>query len=695
MDFGIAHLSGEEHLTKTGTTLGTTAYMAPEQLRGIEADEVTDIWSFGVILYELFTQNLPFQGSYEPAIIYSISEEDPIPIEDTDEVPKRIRQIIFKCLEKNREKRYSNFGEITTDLIDNQLESNYSVTSTKRWFNSSKSIWIGGALSTIFIVLLMVVVSTPSSVYSRIPDKILLAILPIEIIGEKESLDGIGVGLAETLSFRLTEVEKYKNSYWITPASELRKENIKSITKAKEFFGINLAISSSIQSIDDSTRLLLELVDADNMRSIETRQVVVSSNNLTDLEIMGVKAMLGMLNIDISPGLSESLVEGATSTSKAYELYLKGVGALNNVNQLDHLNDAIRFFKSSIRLDPDYALAHAGLGEAFWEIYENRKTPEYVDSARASLHHAEELNEKLAAIQVMLGRLNTGTGNYKAAIKHFKNALAIDSKLSSALRGLASVYDMQGNPQKAEEIYLKAIELKTDYWKGHKDLAVHYVQRGEYSSAIEQFQKVVDILPKNSGAYSNLGAAYSYDGQNEKARQIFERAMALEKDPITANNLAYLYFSDGLYLEAAEMYELAVAEYSDRYALWGNLAVAYELGGNNEDALRSYLKAIEKAKIQLKINPNDAEVLADLGAYYSDIKDKEEALEYIEKALAIDPDKEGVRKRAVSTYEKIGMREKAMKWINVSLLDYIDSQVELQELAADTEYVALKKKLKQ
>ncbi|MDZ7659791.1 protein kinase domain-containing protein [Fodinibius sp.] len=696
MDFGIAYFRGEEHITKTGTTLGTTAYMSPEQLRGTDADEVTDIWSFGVVLYELFTQNLPFQGSYEPAIIYSITEEEPIPIDEyTAEVPERIRHIILRCLEKDREKRYSNFGEITADLKEDELESNYSVSPIKRWSNQSKSIWITGALSAIFLVLIMIVVGTPSSVYSRIPDKILLAVLPIEIIGENDSLDGIGVGLVETLSFRLTEVEKYVDSYWITPASELRKENVKSITKAKQLFGINLAISSSIQSIDDSTRLLLELVDADNMRSLETRQVVVSSNNLTDLEKMGVKAMLGMLNIDISSGLSESLLEGEPSTPKAYELYLKGLGALNDVNRPDHLDDAIRFFKHSISLDPDYALAHAGLGEAFWEVYERRKTPEYVDSARTTLHKAEELNENLTPIQVMLGRLNTGTGNYEAAIEHFKNALALDGKLSSALRGLASVYDMQGIPEKAEETYLKAIELKTDYWKGHKDLAVHYLQRGQYPSAIEQFQKVVDILPNNNSAHSNLGAAYLYNGQNEKARQIFERAMALENDPITANNLAYIYFSDGLYLEAAEMYELAVTEYSDQYIIWGNLAVAYELGGNNEEALRSYLKAIEKAKNQLQINPNNADVLADLGAYYSDIEDEAKALEFIEKALAIDPDKEGVRKRAVTTYEKLGMRNKALHWINAPMLDYVESQVELKELAADTRYLELKKNMKQ
>lgn len=696
MDFGLAHFQGEDHITKTGTTLGTTAYMAPEQLRGVDADELSDMWSFGVVLYELFTHNLPFQGSYEPAIMYAISEEDPIPVDEHErEVPENIRGIIYGCLSKEREKRYSNFDEIIADFKKDKLEEAATTVASDRWTSRSKGIWIAGVVGVIFIALFILLVTNPSSVYSRVPDKILLAVLPIEIIGENEALHDIGMGLAETLSYRLSEVERYEDAYWITPASELRKENVKSITTAKQLFGINLAVSSSIQAINDSTRLLIELVDADKMHRIDTRQVVVSSDNLSGLEQNGVRAMLGMLNIEISPGISESLSEGEPSASDAYELYLRGVAALTDLNRPDHLQEAIQLFKRSIRLDPTYVLAHAGLGESYWEVYEDRKTPQYVDSARTSLGRAEELNGKLTSIQVMLGRVNMGTGNYENAIRYFQQALTIDSTSSSALRGLARVYDMQGVSGKAEEIYLKAIELKTDYWKGHKDLAVHYLQRGLYPSAIDEFQNVVDILPRNSGAYSNLGAAYLYDGQNEKARQMFERAMALEKNPITANNLAYLYFSDGRYLEAAEMYELAVEEYSDQYVIWGNLAVAYELGGNNEAALRAYLKAIEKARIQLKINPKDADIWADLGAYYSDIHDREKALMHIEKALSINSENERVLERAVSTYEKLGMRNKAMQWIQASMFDFIEAQVELAELAADPEYLQLKKKLRQ
>ena len=698
MDFGLAHFQGEEHITKTGTTLGTTAYMAPEQLLGTEADELTDIWSFGVVLYELFTGSLPFQGSYEPAIMYSITEEDPVPIEEYgSEIPDTIRHIIYRCLEKDREKRYANFGDIAADLHHEKPEGAPAIASKKRrpGPNRSRKLWIAGSLGIAAVALLILLVSGPLSVYSSIPDKILLAVLPIETIGEDDSLDEIGVGLAETLSFRLSEIKKYEDSYWVTPAGELRKENVTSISKAKQLFGINLAISSSIQTVDDTIRLLIELVDADNMHRLETRQVVVSSDNLAELETMGVKAMLAMLNIDISPGVSESLSEGEPSTSKAYEQYLRGVAALADVNRPDRLNNAIGFFKHSIRLDSTYALAHAGLGESYWEVYEDRKSPEYVDSARTALRRAEALNENLSTIKVMLGRISSGTGNYEAAIDYFQNALAIDGKSSTALRGLAGVFDRQGLPEKAEEIYLRAIDLKTDYWEGHKDLAIHYLQRGNYPLAVEQFQKVVDLLPRNSNAYSNLGAAYLYDGQNEKARQMFERSMAIEKNPITANNLAYLYFTEGLYKEAAEMYELAVEAYGDRYVLWGNLGVAYELGGNNEESLRAYLKAIEKAKVQLEINPNDADVLADLGAYYSDIEEKEKALTHIEKALALNSASERIRERAVSTYEKLGMRTKALQWIQASMFGYIESQVELRQLAADPDYLQLKKQLQQ
>lgn len=699
MDFGLARVEGAEQITKTGTTLGTTAYMAPEQLAGHEVDVCSDIWSYGVVLYELFTGNLPFKGAYEPAIMYAIAEEDPVPVSDINkEIPSRIEHVIERCLEKNKELRYQSFDEIINDL---RLETTAPVKRPAR--NRTGRKGLASELSTRYLSIGIVIVSAllvlvffSSRNFSwhdfSMPDKKYIAVLPIENIGGNPDLQAISIGLAETFSYRLSELEKYEDSYWVTPAGEIRKEKINSATQANKVFGVNLAISSTIQTFGDSTRLILELIDADNIRRLETIKVVVATDDLTMLEKDGIKAMLRMLDIEINPEINESLSEGETSDPQAFEYYLRGRAALQNFNSSDSLKQAEKLFKRSIELDPDYTLAFAGLGETYWRLYEDTGEVTYVSKAEDALENSLDLNEELAPVQTLLGVLKSGAGKYDQAKENFLKALQIDQKYTPAYRGLAKAYDEMGQTDKAISTYQKAIELKPNYWESYKDLAVHYLSNGNFKDAINQFQMVIDITPKNSAAYSNLGVAYLYNAQNDKAREMFVKSMSLEKNPATANNLAYIYFTEGKYKQAAEMYELVLEEYSNRYQYWGNLAVAYEYSEQAEKSQKSYLTAIEKARSQLEVNPNDAEVLADLGAYYSDVQDKKSSLDFIKRALAIDSNNIIVRERAVSTYENLGMREEALRWLDASILSNIEAQPELESLIQDPRFQEFKEK---
>ena len=693
MDFGLARMQGSEHITNPGTTVGTTSYMSPEQLHGEEATIQSDIWSYGVVLYELFTGRLPFQGAYEPAIMYAIVEEDPLPM---GEVPDNIQYVIQRCLEKEPADRYREMDDILQDISEGESKSGTMRSPfSPAWSSipSPRRYRLTAALLIVLVLAGYLFWPPGKAESSAIPDKKFLAVLPIENVAESPELDPICIGLAEAFSFRLSEIEKYEDSYWVAPASELRKENINSVTQANKLFGVNLAVSSTLQQMSDSTQLMLELVDAEKMRVISTRKIMVPSDNLRLLEKRAIPALLAMLNISISPTIEETINEGETSKPKAYEVYLKGIASLNAINRPDHLERAIGLFKEATALDPSFALAHAGLGESYWKKYLDTQTIALVDSAENALNTAYDLNQDLAIIQTLLGNLKAGTGKQEEAITHYNRAIEIDPKYSAAYRGLASVYDSRNESKKALTTYKLAIQLKPDYWEGYKDLAIHYLRQANYSMAIQQFREVLELVPNNSIAYSNLGAAYLYDGQNNLARQMFEKSMALEKNPITANNLAYLYFSEGLYNEAASMYELAVDAYSDRYVLWGNLASAYELAGENEKSLRAYLNAIEKAKMQLEINPNDPEVLADLGAYYSDINDRENALDYLERAITLTPSDVRIRRRAVSTYEQLGMREQALKWVDSTMVIYVETQPELEDLSRDPAFLDIKSRL--
>lgn len=693
MDFGLAKIAGSEGITQPGTTIGTTAYMAPEQLSGDELDVRSDIWSYGVVLYELFTGSLPFEAAYESAVMYAISEKDPIPVSERQkEVPERIEYVINRCLEKSLETRYHSLDEIINDLTADETSAKTRPTGIISDANASPKSYkmiLASAAAVLLLVLGAIYFGGNSGfniLNNGVPDKKYLAVLPIENIGNDPNLEAISIGLAEAFSYRLSELEKYEDSYWVTPAGEIRKENIRSATQANKVFGVNLAISSSIQTLNDSTRLTIELVDADNIRRLETAQLMVPSNNWASLEKDGIMAMLEMLDIQLNPEMNRNLNEGDTSDPDAYEQYLRGRAALQMSSSSDSLMIAADLFNRSVELDPEFALGYSGLGESYWRLYEDTGDVSYVGRAENALNRALDLNSDLVQVQTLLGILKSGTGNYEEATDIFSTALEKDPTYTAALRGLARAYDEQGMKEEAINAYKKAIEIKPEYWQGHQDLAIHYLMNGSYKNAIDEFRRVTEITPRNSAAFSNLGAAYLYDGQNNMARDMFVRSMSLERNVGAANNLAYLYFTDGNYAQAAEMYELVLQEYPNQYQYWGNLGVAYEYSGEQAKSREAYLEAIDKALTQLEVNNRDASVLADLGAYYSDVQDTTQSLDYIERALAIDSENVMVRERAVSTYESLGMREEAIRWISPAILTNIESQPELEQLKNDPRY---------
>lgn len=697
MDFGLARLRNAEHLTETGATLGTTVYMSPEQLSGAEPDERTDIWSYGVVLYELFTGRLPFRGKYEKAVMYSITNEEPEPVSQLmSGAPPWLERMVDRCLAKEAGERYPDMKMLLEDMKLKSAGDNVSresgLLSVSGLTPASSIVYFGVPALLILLFLLFVLPGRFSWLEGTVPEQKYIAVLPIENLDDNSEMESISEGLAETFSYRLSELERFEDSYWVAPASEMRKEQINSATQARQKFGVTLTVTSSMQTVADSTRLTLELVDTGDMRSLGAERVTVPSNNLAALEQEGVRAMLEMLQIEIGPNIAESLNEGQPSDPQAYEFYLKGRASLHSYITRDSLDRAVRMFDRAIEMDPDFALGYAGLGEAYWIQYETTQNRELLERADSVLHRALEINEDLAPLQELLGKLSREKGDYEQALHHFNRALEINPNYSTAYRGLASVYDRQGKTDMAVETYRKTIAEKPDSWEGYRDLGKYYHDSGQYEAAIEQFKKVLDLTPNSSIAYSNLGGSYYYNGQIEEARRMFVESLALENNAFAANNLAGIYYLEREYEEAIKMYKIAVNASPDRYDLWGNLAGTYEISGQSAQAREAYLTAIEKAHQQLEINSEDVQTLAFMGSYYSDINDTTNALKYIRRAAELNPSNIYVRRRALTTYEKLGMREEALEWVDSSLTSWIEAQPDFRELTEDSRYRELKDK---
>ncbi len=705
MDFGLAKIRGNPQLTIVGSTLGTAAYMSPEQAKGDDADQRSDIWSFGVVLFELATGQLPFGGSYEQAVMYSILNDEPVPVlEINQDVPPWLAGIISKCLEKEPEFRYQTMREVLTDLNniysketqdpDTRAESAKGIGRTVSF--SPKTIKIS-AIMIILILAGIILTGRFGDISSKllssgVPDVQHLLVLPLTNIGGDPGQAALCDGLAEILTSNLSQLEQFHGSLWVVPFSEVRRNGISSPGEAHRIFGANIAVTGSLQLLKDVFRLTLTLVDASTLRQISSTVIDVKESDLTLLQDRSVGKLMTMLNLRLNPESHKVLKEGGTSDPLAYEFYLQGRGYLQRYEEYENIDAAISLFSQALKRDSLYAQAHAGLGEAYWRKFYASKEVEYADLAVASCEQAFALNARLAPVNTALGMVHAGTGKYEEAVQDFSRALDINPTDADAYRGLARAYESLELFNEAEVTFKKAIKLKPDYWAGYNDLGVYYYRHGRFEEAIKEFQNVIRLTPDNSRGYNNIGGIYYMLERWEKAGEMFEQSFRLQQSYLVASNLGTLYFIEGKFTQAAEMYKTALEMNENDFLIWGNLASAYYwIPGERKNAQKYYQKAIELAEKQRLINPNDPDITSRLAGYYAITGNRIKAELMIERAIKIAPKSIQVMYEAGTVYEQLGERKKAIVWIGKALENgYSKSEIlnqpELRELLADESF---------
>jgi serine/threonine protein kinase/Flp pilus assembly protein TadD len=705
MDFGLARIKGGSQLTTLGTTVGTIAYMSPEQAKGDVVDQRTDIWSFGVVLYEMLAGKLPFKGDYDQAVIYSVLNEEPDEISSTDKnYSPPLVNIINKCLCKERNDRYQSVSELLHDLriIQGHSSSGFDIPlkKEKKPFHKNKTVFIITGICISLAILSFILPFSREFFISllasppEVTEKHLL-ILPLNSIGGDSSKQAFCDGLVETLSSNLTQIEQFQGSLWVVPASEVIQNKIKSISEAYKMYGVNLVVTGSLQFLNNLLRLTLNLVDAKNLRQLNSSIIDVKTKDISSTQNKAVIKLLEMLHIEMQPELKDILDAGKTSVPEAYEYYVRGRGNLQRYENVENVEEAINLFKLAVQSDTNYALAYAGLGEAYLRNYEITKKPEFVELAMKDAKRAFKIDSSLAPINVTLGMIYSGTGRYDLAIDYFKMALSKDPSDAAAFRGLAKAYESSDNITEAELTYKRAIKLKPDYWAGYNDLGVFYYRHSRYDDAIDQFKEVIKLTPDNYRGYNNLGGIYYLLERWPDAREMFEHSLQIRKSYNIYSNLGTLYFIEGKYPNAANMYEEALKINNNDYLTWGNLASAYFwIPGKHDDAIVTYKNAIALANKKLEINPNDPEVISNLAAYYADTGDSSKAFALLKKSINIAPDNVMVMYRASTIYEHFSNREKAIYWIGKAIENgysksEIEHQPELKQLIADERYKQL------
>lgn len=690
LDFGLAHLTTSSKLESGAEYYGTATYMAPELILGKDADIRSEVWAFGVVLYQLFTGKLPFDGAYEQAITYSILDEEPKPVHEiASDIPKYVEEIINTCLNKKPDERYQSFEEIVSAFKHHsQAKSQLKPPIHKNYF-TPKRISVYSVIS--LLILSIATYAFLQNSGPATPETRKLAIIPFKNVGVDSANRILLDGILETMTSKLSQIDNYKEALWVIPSSEVINNNVQTPQEAYKFFGVNLAVTGSLQDLNNLKRLTINLIDAKNLRQLNSGVIDISGDNILNIQTEMVLKLIEMLDIQPDERIKGTITQGITHIPEASSYYINGQGYLHRYLKNDNLENAIKLFREAVNKDPNYALAYAALGESYWRKYEATNDVIFVDSAKIFLQNAMDINQQLIPIKQTMGLLEIGTGDYDEAVNIFTSILEADPGNEVAYGGLAEAYDNLGLYEQAEQTYKKAISVKPDYWLSYKRLGNFYLKKGEYQNAIEPLYQVVQLTPDNFEGYSNIGVVYYYLSNWEMARKYFTQSYNMEPTESAASNLGTVYYIESNYGEAAKYYSLALDINPNNYAIWGNLASVQGLVGKQKEERANYLRAIQEAEKQLSVNPNDINVNSVLGSYYADIGDSVQAVKYIEKTLNLAPEIPELIFRAASAYENLGNRKRAVDLMVQALekdypLENIQNQPELSELVNDPKF---------
>ena len=693
LDFGIAKVSGST-LTRTGDTLGTVEYMSPDQLRG-EVDARTDVWALGVVLYEMLTGERPFRGDYEAALLYAILDEEPPPLAQLrNGVPEALAEVVRRCLEKDPEKRYPSAEAVAVDL--GRVDEGEARPPFRLPFrpSSRRSRRLALGLCSILLPLAFLVTPFRTAAINWLglgggSDVQHLALLPLVSPTDEAS---VGMGLTYTLTSMLTQLGPHAEpAFTVVPADAMWE--IATTASARARFGVGVVVSGDFrQGPGERAHLTLNLVDARSLRQLHTKRL---TGRLPEIRQQALAALADMLDVDVSADERARLTAGETGSERAVDFYLRGVDLLKRFDHSENVDATVQLFQWALQDDSLYALAHAGLVEAYMWKYRVTKEPEWISRAEYHGDRALELDDRLAAVRTALGNLYKLTGNREAAIREFRLALSLDPHSAEAYYGLAATYRALQSPGEAERYYLKSIALRPGDWRPYNDLGLFYIESGRYEEAESQFEHVTALAPDNEMGYEGLGTSFLYRGDLENAGLWLERALKVKPTYSTYSNLGYIYSQQERYEEEAQAYERALELDDSDYLVWGNLgSVSARIGGRNEASERAYQRAIDLIDRQLRVSPSDPILLSDLASYHLELGRSdlaEDALERVSISVSSDAD---LAHRVAVMHERLGQRDRALLWVREALArglprDKVQADPALRNLRDDVRYAQL------
>ncbi len=527
LDFGLAKLApadsteadatlsaGGENLTNPGSTVGTVAYMSPEQARGHAVDHRSDIFSLGALLYEMATGHQAFSGTSNAVVFEAIFNRAPAPVTRANpDMPAELDRILTRCMEKDRDLRYQSAADLRAELkrvrrdtssSRSTLSSAISSAAAPVTDASSDSALVAGLarrhkskLLAIAAVAAIVLAAAGYGIYRGLaPGSAAsiesVAVLPFENVGGSPDTEYLSDGVAESLINQLSKLPNLR----VTSRSTAFSFKGKPATprEAGRTLGVAAVITGRVQQRGTALVISAEMINVSDDAQLWGEQYNRSSSDLLAVQNEIARAIAGNLRPQLADDSGTRATAAPASNSEAYQLYLQGRFHWNKRTK-ESLEKSIDYFQQAVALDPDYALAHAGLADSYINLADNNFVPprQVFPLGRAAALRAIELNPSLGEPHVSLGQLNAFARDYPAAEREFR----------------------------------KGINLSPAYPTGHQWYSGFLVGIGRIDEGISYARKAVELDPLSPRINYSLGDALQHARRFDEALAAYQKSREL------------------------------------------------------------------------------------------------------------------------------------------------------------------------